>query len=84
MTIEVDAAAAEILRRVEKLARANGETLGMYLERTLPADTEGADASRTAQEEAWREFIAKGRALTSRTVPQFVDDSREAMYRDEW
>jgi hypothetical protein len=83
MTIEVDAQAAEILRRVSALAEAKGETLGAYLEQVLPA-ADVPEAENATQAKAWRAFVEGASALVAKTLPSghFVDDSRESMYDD--
>ena len=79
--IEVDVKAAEILRNAADVARARGETLGVYLSKSLP-DLE--NASKEAQLVAWTQFV-EGMSDWSRNhlPPGYVaDDSRESMYSD--
>ena len=81
--IEVDAQAAEILRRLAQRATAKGETLGAYLSHTLPPDA--IETPRPAsQRDAWESFVSGMTAWSkSHLLPGYVaDDSREAAYDD--
>jgi len=82
-TIEVDVAAAEIIRRAQAKASALGETLGAWLQHTLPTEVI-SDEAPPSQLEAWNAFVAGMTAWGEKNLPpgHFVDDSREAMYDD--
>ena len=79
-TIEVDTVAADILRRADALARANGETLGSYLEHVLPRNV--VNEPRPLQKEAWENFVRGMTALVEASVPpgHVADDSRDSIY----
>ncbi|MCL2649250.1 MAG: hypothetical protein FWD61_20005 [Phycisphaerales bacterium] len=89
ITIEVDVAVADILRRADAHARARGETLSTYLERAVPRDvvkdtpTIEDDKARIArQTEAWNRFVREMTALVTASVPpgHVADDSRDSIY----
>ena len=83
-TIEVDTVAADILRRADAHARANGETLGSYLEHTLPRNIvdDTPRYSPEEQKEAWDNFVREMTALVEASVPpgHVADDSRDSIY----
>jgi len=84
-TIQVDLAAAEILRRADAHARSQGETLGDYLRHALPQEVTGeSDKHQNSQAEAWAAFVLGMSALVQNSVPagHVADDSRESMYDD--
>ena len=84
-TIEVDAAAAEIIRRADARARANGETLGAYLQHNLPPEIVNGNGQKQAtQAKAWDKFVAGMTSLVEASVPSghLADDSRDSMYDD--
>ncbi|HVT82220.1 MAG TPA: hypothetical protein VHM90_16375, partial [Phycisphaerae bacterium] len=66
--IEVDAKAAEIIRRADARARANGETLGAYLQHTLPDEVTNGRQQPT-QDQAWNAFVAGMTSLVAASVP---------------
>ena len=66
--IEVDAPAAEILRRAEARARSQGETLGAYLQHALPPEVVNGKKTAT-QAEAWEAFVSGMTALVEANVP---------------
>lgn len=81
MKIEVDVKAAEILRHADDVARARGETLGVYLSKSLP-DLE--NTSKEAQLAAWTQFVQAMSEWSRKHLPPgyVADDSRESMYSD--
>jgi len=82
-TIEVDATAAEIIRRASAPARSRGETLGTYLQHTLPAEIANGNGA-TSQAEAWSSFVAGMTSWAKSNLPAgyVADDSRESAYDD--
>jgi hypothetical protein len=79
--IEVDVKAAEILRHATDVAHARGETLGVYLSKSLPHLENTSKESRLA---AWTQFV-EGMSDWSRKhlPPGYVaDDSRDPIYND--
>ena len=81
-TIEVDLQAAEILRRATEAAKAQGQTLGAYLQVQLPSCATSVSAGR--QRAAWSAFVA-GMAEWPQAHPptgHVVNDSRAATGAD--
>ena len=85
-TIQVDAAAAEVIRRMDAFARANGQTLASYLQRVLPSEIIGKNGVRgPTQAEAWNTFVSRMTSMVAAAVPpgHVADDSRDSMYDDD-
>jgi hypothetical protein len=82
-SIEVDAQAAEILRRVSERAKAKGETLGSYLLHALPTDAIEAQPS-ASQRDAWESFVLGMTTWSKSHLPPgyTANDSRDAAYDD--
>jgi hypothetical protein len=83
-TIEVDLAAAELIRRAQARATARGETLGDYLQQNLPREVVQPENQVPTQLEAWNAFVAGMTAWGQKNLPpnHVIDDSRDAMYDD--
>lgn len=84
-TIQVDTAAAELIKRADARARANGETLGAYLKHALPREVvNGNGTNHAPQSEAWDSFVVGMSSLVKSSVPDghVADDRRESMYDD--
>lgn len=81
--VTVDLKAARVLERVRERAKAEGITLGDFLERAVPA-TAASDsiASKLAAIRAVHE-LAVERERRQGISPLLVDDSREGIYGDD-
>ena len=68
-TIQVDAAAAEVIRRADAFARANGQTLASYLQRVLPSEAVKKNGAHgPSQTEVWDAFVSRMTSLVAATV----------------